>query len=83
MNFLDEVKKKINQELKPESIILIDNSHLHTKHKYFDSNKYHLKIKIQSKELKSLGKIEAHKKIFSVLKNEMDSKIHALEIEIN
>ena len=55
MNFFDEVKEKINKEINPENIILIDNSHLHTKHKYFDSNKYHLKIKIQSKELKKVS----------------------------
>ena len=30
-----------------------------------------------------MNKIDAHKKIFSVLKNEMNTKIHALEIEIN
>jgi len=29
-----------------------------------------------------MNKIEAHKKIFSILKNEMESKIHALEIEL-
>ena len=83
MNFFDKVKEKINREINPESIMLIDNSHFHTKHKFFDSNKFHLKIIIKSKKLKSMNKIAAHKKIFSILKDEMSNKIHALEIEIH
>ena len=82
MNFFKEVKEKINKKINPESIILIDNSSLHTKHKSFDINKFHLKIIIKSKRLKSMDKIAAHKEIFSVLKDEMSNKIHALEIEI-
>ena len=82
MNFFDEVKEKINKEINPENIILIDNSHLHSKHKSFVINKFHLKIIIKSKKLKSMSKIMAHKEIFSVLKDEMSNKIHALEIEI-
>ena len=83
MNFFEAVKKKINRKISPENIILIDNSHLHSKHKSFDVNKYHLKIIIKSKKLKSMNKIDAHKEIFSILKDEMKNKIHALEIEIN
>ena len=83
MNFFDAVKEKINMEISPENIILIDNSNLHSKHKSFDANKYHLKIIIKSKKLKSMNKIAAHKEIFSILKDEMKNKIHALEIEIN
>ena len=82
MNFFDEVKEKINKKINPENIILIDNSSHHTKHKSFDLNKFHLKIIIKSKKLKKMNKIEAHKEIFSILKNEMKDKIHALEIEI-
>ena len=82
MNFFDKIKEKINSKINPEDIILIDNSHLHKKHKSFDSDKFHLKIIIKSKKLKSMDKIAAHKEIFSILKDEMDSKIHALEIEI-
>ena len=44
MNFLDEVKEKINKKINPEKITLIDNSHLHSKHKSFDEKKFHLKI---------------------------------------
>ena len=83
MNFFDEVKEKINKKINPENIILIDNSRFHVKHKSFDSNKFHIKIIIKSKKLKNMNKIDAHKKIFSILKNEMNNKIHALEIEIN
>tara|TARA_B100001123_G_scaffold405836_1_gene496528 strand:- start:3188 stop:3439 length:252 start_codon:yes stop_codon:yes gene_type:complete len=83
MNFFDAVKEKINRKISPENIILIDNSNLHSKHKSFDANKYHLKIIIKSKKLKSMNKIAAHKEIFSILKDEMKNKIHALEIEIN
>ena len=83
MNFFDEVKEKINKKINPENIILIDNSNLHSKHKSFDSTKLHLKIIIKSKKLKKMNKIMAHKEIYSILKDEMSNKIHALEIEIH
>lgn len=77
-----EIKKKIYQAINPKNIILIDNSNLHKKHKSFDLNKFHFKIIIESEKLKKMDKIDAHKKIFSILKEEMKNKIHALEIEI-
>ena len=80
--FLEEVKAKINNKLSPEHILLIDNSYLHTKHKSFDSNKFHLKLIIKSDKLKNMKKIDAHKVIFSILDNEMKNKIHSLEIKI-
>jgi len=83
MSFFDKVKEKVSRKINPENIILIDNSHLHTKHKSFDSNKLHLKIIIKSKKLKNMNKIKAHKEIYSILKDEMSNKIHALEIEIH
>ena len=82
MNFFEQVKEKINKKINPENVTLIDNSNLHTKHKSFDSNKFHLKIIIKSEGLRSMNKIKAHKEIFSILKDEMNNKIHALEIEI-
>ena len=82
ITFLKKVEEKINKKLNPEQILLIDNSSLHQKHKSFDYNKFHLKIIIKSEKLKKMGKIDAHKVIFSILKDEMKSKIHALEIEI-
>ena len=83
MDFFDKVKSKIIEKINPENITIIDNSSLHSRHKSFDSNKFHIKIIIKSKKLKEMNKIEAHKEIFSILKNEMSTKIHALEIEIN
>ena len=83
MSFFDKVKEKVSRKINPENIILIDNSHLHTKHKSFDSNKLHLKIIIKSEKLKNMNKIMAHKEIYSILKDEMSNKIHALEIEIH
>ena len=82
MNFFEHIEKKINKKINPENIILIDNSSLHIKHKSFDSNKFHLKIVIKSVKLKKMGKIAAHREIYSILKDEMNNKIHALEIEI-
>jgi len=81
-DFLQEVKEKINKKISIEEIEIVDNSSLHRTHKSFDAKKFHLKLLIKSKELRNLKKIDAHKVIFSILKDEMKSKIHALEIEI-
>jgi len=83
MSFFNKIKEKVSRKINPENIILIDNSHLHTKHKSFDLNKLHLKIIIKSEKLKNMNKVMAHKEIYSILKDEMSNKIHALEIEIH
>ncbi len=83
MSFFNKIKEKVSRKINPENIILIDNSHLHIKHKSFDSNKLHIKIIIKSEKLKNMNKIMAHKEIYSILKDEMRNKIHALEIEIH
>ena len=82
-NFLDNIKQKIIEKIEPENIVIVDNSKLHKKHKFFQPNKLHLKLVIKSKKLKKMDKIVAHKEIFSILKEEMKTDIHALEIEIN
>ena len=82
MSFFNEIKDKINKKIDTKNIILIDNSNFHSKHKSFDPKKFHLKIIIESEKLKKMDKISAHKEIFSILKEEMRNKIHALEIEI-
>ena len=82
ITFLEQVKAKINKRLNPEHILLIDNSSLHFKHKSFDINKLHLKLIIKSGKLRKLRKIDAHRVIFSILKDEMKDKIHSLEIKI-
>ena len=82
ITFLKKVEEKINKKLNPEQILLIDNSSLHFKHKLFSPDKFYLKLIIKSKKLKNMGKIDAHKTVFSILKDEMKNKIHALEIEI-
>ena len=83
MSLFEQVKAKINKKINPENKILIDNQNLHSKHKSFDATKLHLKIIIKSKKLKKMNKIMAHKEIYSILKDEMLNKIHALEIEIH
>ena len=82
MSFFNEIKDKINKKINTENIILIDNSSLHTKHKSFNPDKLHLKIIIESEKLRKMNKIDAHKEIFSILKEEMNNQIHALEIVI-
>ena len=82
INFIKKLETKISRELNLEKIQIIDNSDLHRKHKSFNPDKVNLKIIIYSKKFKEMKRIDAHKMIFSLLKEEMKNKIHALEIEI-
>tara|TARA_B110000971_G_scaffold203989_1_gene224959 strand:+ start:362 stop:616 length:255 start_codon:yes stop_codon:yes gene_type:complete len=81
-DFLRSIETKIKKNLKIESILIIDNSSKHKKHKFFDSEKYHLKLEIRSVYLNSLNKIMAQREIMKILAKEMKNKIHALEIRI-
>ena len=82
-NFFKEIEEKLKKQINIESIRIIDNSHKHSKHKFFDKDRFHLKLVISSKELLKSQKIKAHRKIMNILKSDIREKIHALEIEIN
>jgi|TARA_B110000438_G_C15725493_1_gene611810 stress-induced morphogen len=81
-DFLKLVEEKIKKNIKVESILIVDNSKQHEKHKSFDVKMYHLKLEINSVYLKSLDKIKAQREIMNILSNELKTKIHALEIKI-
>ena len=68
---IKKVEKKICDKIKCEKIIIEDKTFLHKKHKNFDSKKFHLKIKIESIELKSKKKIESNRYIFSIINKEL------------
>ena len=81
-DFLNSVRDKIKKNIKVESIFVVDNSNQHKKHKFFDAEKRHLRLEIESVYLKSLDKIKAHREIMNILSDELKKKIHALEINI-
>ena len=82
-SFIKLIEEKIKNTLKVSKVEVIDNTSKHKGHKFFQKDKLHLKIIIESKYLKSLNKIQAHKKVMKILEKELKNKIHALEIKIN
>ena len=77
------VKKKLKKNINIENILIEDKTFLHKNHAGHEINKFHLKIRIESEELKKLNKIESNKKIYKILDVELKKHIHSLQILIN
>ena len=80
---ITNVKKKIKKNINIENIFIEDKTFLHKNHPGNESNKFHLKITIESEELKELNKIESNKKIYKILDEELRNHIHSIQILIN
>ena len=80
---ITNVKKKIIKNINIEKILIEDKTFLHKNHPGQESNKFHLKISIESEELKKLNKIESNKKIYKILDEELKNHIHSLQVLIN
>ncbi len=81
-NYFEEIKYKLMKQIKIEEINIINNSDKHKTHRFFDPEKFHLRIKLKSNYLNSLPRIEAQKIVMNILKDDLKKKIHALEISI-
>ena len=77
------VKKKLQTQINIENIVIEDKSFLHKSHKGNQKGKFHLKIKIKSKELNKMSKIENNKKVYKILEEELKNNIHSLQILIS
>jgi len=82
-NLIAIIKKKLQNQIKFEKIIIEDKSFMHQDHESNQKGKFHLKLKLVSKELKNLKKIDSNKKIYKILENELKEFIHSIQISIN
>tara|TARA_B100001059_G_scaffold199210_1_gene205419 strand:+ start:48 stop:308 length:261 start_codon:yes stop_codon:yes gene_type:complete len=77
------VKKKLQNQIMIENILIEDKSFLHKNHSGNQPNKFHLKISLKSEELKKMNKIESNKKIYKILDIELKEFIHSIQILIH
>ncbi len=78
-----QVKKKIEKNIIVQNIVITDKTFLHKKHSSHTIGKFHLELSIVSDELKELNKIDATKKIYKILDDEINKYIHSIKISIN
>ena len=81
-NYFDKIYKKLKREIAVEDIEIVDNSHKHKGHKFYSPEKFHLHLKIKSSYLNTLSRVKAQKLIMNILKEDLKTRIHALEISI-
>jgi BolA family transcriptional regulator, general stress-responsive regulator len=81
-NYFDEIESRLKKQVEIEELVIVDNSHKHKGHKFFSAEKFHLHLKIKSSYLKSITPINAQKMVMKILKEDLKSRIHALEISI-
>ena len=77
------VKKKLLKQIIIENLKIEDKTFLHKNHKGNQDGKFHLKISIESKELKKMDTIESNKKVYKVLEVEIKNFIHSLQLSIS
>ena len=77
---IEIVKNKLEAKIVIQDIKIEDKSFLHKNHKGNQEGMFHLKLIIESKELKKLNKIQSTKKVYSALDIELKEHIHSIQI---
>ncbi|MDB9746664.1 BolA family transcriptional regulator [Candidatus Pelagibacter sp.] len=81
-NLIAILKKKLINGIVIEKIEIEDKSFLHKNHVGHQEGKFHLKLIINSQELKKLDRIKSNKKIYKILGEEIKEYIHSFQILI-
>lgn len=83
MSVVDRLKQKIEAELSPDSLEIINESHLHAGHQEsFDgTGETHLRIRIVAPAFEGMTRIDRHRAINALAAPEMEHGLHALAVE--
>ena len=81
-NLIAIIKKKLQEEILIEEILIEDKTFLHKNHPGNQKDKFHIKISIKSIELKKMGRLQSNKKIYKIIDKELKDFIHSIQILI-
>jgi BolA protein len=81
MRTRDIISNKLNEAFKPESLEVVDESHLHEGHAgHRPGGETHFRVYIVSPAFKGKSRIERHRMINTALTAELAGSVHALAI---
>ncbi len=81
MATLDIITNKLREAFLPESIEVLDESHLHEGHAgHHPGGETHFRVYIVSDAFKGKSRVERHRMINAALAAELEGSVHALAI---
>jgi BolA protein len=78
---LEEIQRRIEAELSPESLQVEDEGHLHLGHEGAKGGLGHFRVLVVSDAFQGKSLIKRHRLIYQAMGKLMQSDIHALTIE--
>jgi len=75
------IREKLTQALNPSRLVLVDESHKHAVHRE-DSGlgETHFRLEIVSSSFEGEHLVARHRKVYDILKDELDERVHALSL---
>ncbi len=81
MDRITEIKSRLERELSPTHIDIVDESHLHAGHAGAASGAGHFSVTIVSDKFTGKSAIQRHRMVYLAVNDLMPSEIHALSIK--
>ncbi|MCB1386486.1 MAG: BolA family transcriptional regulator [Nitratireductor sp.] len=83
MSFIASIEQRLTRELQPESLEIVNESHLHAGHQeHFDgTGETHLRIRIVAPAFEGMNRIDRHRAVNALITGEIARGLHAVAIE--
>ncbi|NOZ09494.1 MAG: BolA family transcriptional regulator [Gammaproteobacteria bacterium] len=81
MDRCDKIKQILVADFSPQSIEVVDQSHLHVGHAGAQSGGGHFDLTIVTERFKNQNQVVRHRMIYTSLNDMMPAEIHALSIK--
>lgn len=77
-----QIKDKLSRAFKPQTLDVIDESHLHAGHAgSHPDGESHFRVKIVSEAFAGKSRVDTHRMVNETLREDLKSRVHALAIQ--
>jgi BolA protein len=90
MSLQAKIEGKLTEALKPERLLVINESHLHAGHHHVESGEHavfdgsgetHFRVRVVAQAFSGMSRLDRHRAVNDLLGAELKAGLHALAIE--
>jgi BolA protein len=83
MNVRDTIIAKLSDRFSPTHLDVFDESNRHRGHAgWREGSETHFRVRIATRQFAGMARVAQHRQVMAALKDELDSGVHALAIEV-